>query len=200
MEWERLQKQMDFLLEIDKAKNIFRQSYLSDGNRKENDAEHSWHLAMMAFVLAEYFGEDIDVCKTMKMVLMHDVVEIDAGDTYCYDAVGYLDKAEREQNAAVRLYGLLPEDQKKEYMELWQEFEEGKTAEAYFANVLDRLQPVMLSYASGGKAWLEHDVHVDQLLNRNEKTLKSHEAIKGYFMDIVKKAVEAGYLKSEKID
>ena len=198
MIWERLQKQMNFLLEIDKAKNIFRQTYLSDGNRKENDAEHSWHLAMMAFVLAEYFGDGIDVCKTMKMVLMHDIVEIDAGDTYCYDAVGYLDKDKREQEAAERLYGLLPEDQKKEYMEIWQEFEEGKTSEAYFANVLDRMQPVLLTYASGGKAWLEHEVHVDQLLKRNEKTLNSHEVIKEYFMNIVKEAAAAGYLKSEK--
>ncbi|NLK37354.1 MAG: HD domain-containing protein [Epulopiscium sp.] len=191
---ERLAKQMNFILEIDKAKNIFRQTYLTDGNRKENDAEHSWHLAIMAFVLAEYFEEEIDVLKVMKMVLMHDIVEIDAGDTYCYDDIANLDKAEREQKSAQRIYGILPEEQGKEYLELWEEFEEGKTKEANFAAILDRLHPIMLNLASDGKAWLEHNVDKSQVLKRNERTLNGPEEIAEYFLGIIDEALKKGYL------
>jgi putative hydrolase of HD superfamily len=191
---ERLAKQMEFILEIDKAKNIFRQTYLTDGNRKENDAEHSWHLAIMAFVLAEYFEEEIDVLKVMKMVLMHDIVEIDAGDTYCYDDIANLDKAEREQKSAQRIYGILPEEQGKEYLELWEEFEEGKTKEANFAAILDRLHPVMLNLASDGKAWLEHNVDKSQVLKRNERALNGPKEIAEYFLGIIEEALKKGYL------
>lgn len=195
MDRERFQKQMTFLLEIDKAKNIVRQTYLADGKRKENDAEHSWHIAVMAFTLAEYFGNDIDITKVMKMVLMHDLIEIDAGDTYCYDVKGYEDKAEREKKAAQRLYHLLPKDQEEEYRQLWEEFETGATAEANFAVILDRIQPIMLNYASEGIAWKEHGVFKDQVLKRNERTLDGPEEISQYFLEIIEMAVQKGYLK-----
>lgn len=199
MNRERLQKQMEFILEIDKAKNIFRQTYLTDGQRKENDAEHSWHLAIMAFTLAEYFGKDIDILKVMKMVLMHDIVEIDAGDTYCYDVEANKDKAEREMKSAKRIYGLLPEDQKKEYQEIWEEFEEGTTKEAIFAVILDRLQPIMLNLASDGKAWLEHRVDKSQVLQRQETTLKEGpQDIIDYLLKILDTAVERGYVTDKK--
>lgn len=195
MEKSRIQKQMDFILEIDKAKDIFRQTYLSNNIRKENDAEHSWHLSLMAFTLAEYFSEQLDVAKVMKMVLMHDIVEIDAGDTYCYDERANLDKEEREQKAAERLYGMLPEEQMNEYIEIWQEFEEVETEEAIFANILDRLQPVMLNYAANGRAWMEHGVYKDQVLKRNAIVRNGPKEIADYFMNIIHSSVEKGYLK-----
>ena len=134
MSTERLKKQIEFILEVDKIKNIFRMTKIHDGSRRENDAEHSWHLALMAFLLSEYSKEDdIDILKVMKMCLVHDIVEIDAGDTFCYDAVGNMDKLEREQKAAKRIFGLLPEDQGKELMELWEEFDAMETPEAKYA-------------------------------------------------------------------
>lgn len=193
MEKDRLKKQMEFILEIDKAKNIFRQTLLSDGKRRENDAEHSWHIAIMAFTIAEYFG-DVDVAKVMKMTLMHDLVEIDAGDTYCYDEEGYKDKDEREQKAAERVYGLLPDDQAKEFKEIWREFEEGITQEAKFAVILDRIQPIMLTYASNGTAWTEHGVTTKQVLKRNEGAVNGPEEIANYLFEIIRGAEEKGYL------
>lgn len=197
MNRERFKKQMEFILEIDKAKNIFRQTYLSDGTRKENDAEHSWHLAIMAFTLSEYFGKDIDVLKVMKMTLMHDIVEIDAGDTYCYDEKANKDKAEREQKAANRIYGILPKEQAEEYHLIWEEFEEGLTAEANFAIILDRIQPIMLNYASGGKGWTEHDVYKQQVLDRNKRALSGPMEIVDYVMEILDGATKQGYLKEK---
>ena len=155
MDNERLKKQMDFILEMDKMKSIMRQTYLANGERKENDAEHSWHLALMCGILAEYSNEPIDVLKTMKMVLLHDVIEIDAGDTYAYDTEGNKTKRERELKAADRIFGLLPEAQQKEYRGLWDEFEAMETAEAKFANMLDKVQPLLLNNASDGKSWVE---------------------------------------------
>ena len=150
------EKQISFIMELDKIKKITRQTYLSDGSRKENDAEHSWHLALMAFVLADYANEPIDVLKTMKMVLLHDVIEIDAGDTYAYDTEGNKTKRERELKAADRIFGLLPEAQQKEYRGLWDEFEAMETPESKFANMLDKVQPLFLNDASGGISWEEH--------------------------------------------
>ena len=152
------EKQMAFIMELDKIKKITRQTYLSDGSRKENDAEHSWHLALMAFVFADYANEKIDVLKTMKMVLLHDVIEIDAGDTYAYDTEGNKTKRERELKAADRIFGLLPDAQCMEYRGLWDEFEAMETAEAKFANMLDKVQPLLLNNASDGKSWVEHGV------------------------------------------
>lgn len=147
---DKLEQQMQFLLELDKQKEIERQTYLASGKRKEGDAEHAWHLAVMAFLLADYANEKIDVLKTVKMVLLHDVVEIDAGDTYAYDTAGNQTKRLREEKAADRIYGMLPEKQKQECRALWEEFERGETPEAKFANTLDKVQPVLLNDASGG--------------------------------------------------
>lgn len=186
---------MDFILEIDKAKNIFRQTYLSDGKRKENDAEHSWHLAMMAFVLSEHFESDIDILKVMKMVLMHDIIEIYAGDTYCYDTEANKDKAEREQKSAKKIYGLLPEDQCKEFIDIWNEFEKGETKEANFAIILDRLQPIMLNYASSGKAWTEHGICKNQVIDRNKRIIECKNDVSEYFNNLLDEAVKNGWLK-----
>lgn len=166
----RLEQQMNFILEIDKLKYIQRQTYLHDGTRKENDAEHSYHLALMAVVLSEYANADIDVLKVMTMVLIHDLIEIDAGDTYAYDTEGNKTKRERELKAAERIFPLLPPDQAEYFRALWEEFEEAKTPEALFALTLDKVQPTMLNDAAGGKAWSEHGVKLSQILKRNEKT------------------------------
>ena len=153
MDAERLKQQMDFILEADKSKNIIRQTYLSDGSRKENDAEHSWHLALMCILLSEYANEKIDVLKTTAMVLIHDIVEIDAGDTYAYDTQGNTTKREREVKAADRIFNLLPADQAEKMRALWEEFEAGETPEARFAATLDKIQPVLLTNANNGKSW-----------------------------------------------
>ena len=163
----RLEKQLSFIIEIDKVKNIFRQTYLSDKNRKENDAEHSWHIALMALLLKEYAEESVDVLKVMTMVLIHDLVEIDAGDTYAYDEAGNQTKRQRELAAAERIFGILPEDQGKYLRELWDEFEAYETAESKYAHLLDNLQPLLLNDAADGIAWLEHGVKKSQIYKRN---------------------------------
>lgn len=168
----RLDQQFNFLRETDKAKFVQRQTYLSDGERKENDAEHSWHLALMAYLFQEYANEPIDIAKTMMMLLTHDLVEIDAGDTYAYDTAGQKTKVERERKAADRLFGMLPEDQKKQLRSLWDEFEKWETPEAQFAHAMDNIQPIMLNAASDGRAWQEHNVKLGQILTRNRKTAK----------------------------
>lgn len=169
MDNERLEKQFDFILEIDKEKMIERQTYLSDGRRKENDAEHAWHLALMTILLAEYSNEPIDVLKTITMVLIHDIVEIDAGDTYAYDSKAQSTQKEREWQAAERIFHLLPEDQAHELRTIWDEFEEGQGPEAKFAHTLDNIQPTMLNAATHGRAWQEKGVCLSQILKRNEK-------------------------------
>ena len=155
---ERLEQQFAFLREIDKEKQIMRQNYLADGSRKEGDAEHAWHLALMTLLLSEYANEEIDVLKTVSMVLIHDLVEIDAGDTYAYDTAAAATQRQRELAAADRIFGLLPEDQAR------------KTPEAKFARTMDCVQPTMLNDASQGKSWLEHGVHLSQVLRRNQRT------------------------------
>lgn len=164
---DRFLQQIAFILELDKLKNICRQTLVLHEDRAENDAEHSFHLAIMACILAEHARENIDVLHVMKMVLIHDVVEIDAGDTYCYDTAGNLDKAEREQKAADRIFALLPEDQCKAYRALWDEFEARETPEAKFANALDRIHPMLLNYTKGGISWKKHHIHAQQVENRN---------------------------------
>lgn len=170
MDKERLQKQMDFCLEIDKEKMIGRQTYLSDAVRKENDAEHAWHMAIMTLLLGEYANEEIDLLKTIGMLLIHDLVEIDAGDTYAYDEAGKATQHEREVAAAERIFGLLPEDQGKHFHQWWEEFESGDTPEARFARTMDHLQPLMLNASTRGKSWKEHGIKLEQVLARNEKT------------------------------
>lgn len=194
MESKRFNRQMEFLLELDKVKQIFRQTYLADKSRKENDAEHSWHSCIMGVVLGEYFPE-ADLLKTIKMMLIHDVVEIYAGDTYCYDTKGNEDKAEREQNSAQKIYGLLPADQQEELMDLWQEFEEGKSPEAKFCAILDRLQPTMLNNAAEGISWIEHGIKKEQVKKRNAVTFQGPKVIGDYMENIIDTAYDKGYLK-----
>lgn len=177
---ERIEKQFEFLKEIDKEKNIFRQTYLADGMRKENDAEHAWHMALFVMVLSEYANEDIDVLKTMKIVLIHDLIEIYAGDTYAYDSKGNESKRRRELAAADRLFNILPKDQAEEFRALWDEFEENITPEARFANTMDKIQPLMLNNASEGRSWEEHGVHASQVYGRNEKTHLGSEELWKY--------------------
>ncbi len=167
---ERLQKQFAFIQEIDKEKNVFRQTYLADANRKENDAEHCWHMAVMAMLLSEYSNEEIDVLHTMSLALIHDLVEIYAGDTYAYDTEGNADKLERETAAADKLFALLPDDQRDKMRGLWDEYEALETPESKFANTLDKIQPLMLNNASGGLSWKEHGVKASQVYERNKKT------------------------------
>ena len=180
MDNERLEKQFDFFREIDKEKFIGRQTYLTDGERKENDAEHAWHMAIMTMLLAEYANEKIDVLKTVMMLLIHDLVEIDAGDTYAYDEEGKKTQREREEKAAKRIFGLLPEEQGGKLMALWEEFEAYETPEANFAHTMDNIQPVMLNDATDGKAWLEHGVHLSQILGRNKKTAEGSRELWQY--------------------
>ena len=166
-----MNKQMQFIIEIDKVKSILRQNFLADGSRRENDSEHSWHLAMMVVILSEYF-KGADMLKTVKMVLIHDLVEIYAGDTFAYDEQGYLDKDEREQAAADRLFALLPRDQASEYRDLWDEFERMDTGEAIFAAAVDRIQPLLMNSESGGKMWKQHKVTKEMVLKRNKLVLE----------------------------
>ena len=192
---ERLEKQFEFIREIDKEKNIFRQTYLADGLRKENDAEHSWHMAVMVMLLSEYANEEIDVLKTMSMVLVHDLIEIDAGDTYASDTEGNKTKKERELKAADRLFSLLPTDQKEKLRALWDEFEEGVTPEARFANTMDKIQPLVLNNASGGKSWVEHGVHADMVYGRNKKTADGSSVLWEYAdSNFIKPNIESGKL------
>lgn len=195
MEQTRLQKQMDFIVEMDRTKQIVRQTYLADGSRKENDAEHAWHLAMMAYLLREYAEQEIDVTKTMVMVLIHDLVEIDAGDTYAYDEAGNLDKREREVKAADRIFPILPLDQAEELRALWEEFEANQTPEAKFAHTLDNLQPLLLNDASGGKSWREHQVTLDKVLKRNQHTKEGSHVLWDYAKDCIDKNVETGNIR-----
>lgn len=176
----RLEKQMQFIEELDKNKGIIRQTYAMQGERKETDAEHMFHLALMAVVLAEHANEKVDILKVMTMVLIHDAVEIDAGDTYAYDKEGKLSQKEREEKAADRIFHLLPADQEAYFRGLWEEFEAEETPEAKFARTLDNVQPTMLNHASGGKAWKEHGVQLEQILGRNEHTKDGSNALWNY--------------------
>ena len=189
---ERLEQQIDFIREIDKAKSIWRQTYISDGTRRENDAEHSWHMAVMAFLLSEHANSDIDVLKTIKMILIHDIVEIDAGDTYAYDEKAHETKKERECAAADRLFGILPKDQGELLRSLWDEFEANETPEARFAHSLDNLQPILLNDASDGLAWREHGVHSSQIYKRNEITELGSKTLWNYVDGLIKKNMDTG--------
>ena len=197
MEQERLDKQFAFIREIDKEKKIGRQTYISDASRKENDAEHAWHSAVMAVLLSDYANEKIDVLKTVTMILLHDVVEIDAGDTYPYDEEAKKTQRQREERAANRIYGLLPEDQKQELRGLWEEFEEAKTPEAKFARAMDHLQPLMLNDATNGKSWLEHCVNISQVLARNVHTEEGSKELWAYAKENwIEKNVKNGNIRN----
>ena len=196
-EKSRLEKQIAFLTEVDKEKNIFRQTYLADGKRKENDAEHSWHLALAAVLLKEHMKEDADLGRVMTMVLIHDLVEIDAGDTYAYDTEGAATKREREVKAADRIFGILPEDQGTYLRELWDEFEAYETAEAKYAHLLDNFQPLMLNDASDGKSWEEHGVHKSQVCRRTARIPETSEIVWEKMLEIMDKHIEKGHLQAD---
>lgn len=174
---ERLKKQLAFSLEIDKEKNIFRQTHLSGHGRNENDAEHAWHMAIMAYLLREYANEKVDIAKVMLMCLIHDIVEIEAGDTYAYDTEGKKSQKAREDAAKEKLYSLLPEDQKQELTALFDEFEEYQTAEAKFAHAMDNLQPLLLNHSNNGGDWKEHQVSAQQVYGRQTKTKLGSEKL-----------------------
>lgn len=194
---ERLQKQLDFILEIDKEKNIFRQTHLSGHGRNENDAEHAWHMAIMAYLLQEYSNEKIDVARVMLMCLIHDVVEIDAGDTYAYDAEGLKTQKAREEAAKERLYSMLPEDQKVDLVTIFDEFEERKTPEAKFARALDNLQPLILNNSNDGGDWKNHDVTAKQVYGRQSRTREGSEKLFEVTDRILKENIAKGNLRQE---
>lgn len=180
MDNKRIDKQFEFLLEADKEKFINRKTLKSDGKTHENDAEHAWHMALMCILLGEYSNEKIDILKTVSMILIHDIVEIDAGDTYAYDEEGKKSQRERELKAADRIFELLPDDQCKKFRALWDEFEDGKTPEAKFAHTIDNVQPAMLNAATDGKMWAENKVRLEQILVRNSNTADGSTALWDY--------------------
>lgn len=194
----RLEQQIAFCKEIDKEKFIGRQTYLSDGVRKENDAEHAWHMAIMTYLLSEYANEKIDVLHTIMMLLIHDLVEIDAGDTYAYDEEAKKTQRERELKGADRLFGILPEDQRDKLRALWDEFEEGKTPEARFAHTMDNFQPIMLNSLTEGKSWEERGVHLSQILGRNAHTAEGSEILWNYsYENFIEPNVKLGRIQRD---
>ena len=191
---ERIRKQLEFSLEIDKEKNVFRQTSLSGKGRKENDAEHAWHMAIMAYLLREYSNEDIDIAKTMLMCLIHDIVEIDAGDTYAYDTERLKTQKERENAAKERIFSLLPDDQKHELIALFDEFESGQTAESRFAHAMDNIQPLLLNNSNDGMDWKEHNTSAKDVYGRHAMTKRGSEKLYEITDQIIKKHIEKGNL------
>ena len=192
---ERLKKQLDFSLEIDKTKNVFRQTSLSGSGRKENDAEHSWHMAVMAYLLREYSNERVDIAKVMIMCLIHDIVEIDAGDTYAYDSENIKTQKLREEKAKERIFSILPDDIKSEFISLFDEFEEYETAESKFAHAMDNLQPLILNNSNGGSDWLEHNVTAEQVYSRQNKTKLGSKKLFEIVDEIIRKNIEKKSIK-----
>ena len=192
---ERLKQQLDFALEIDKEKNIFRQTHLSRHGRNENDAEHAWHMAIMAYLLQEYANEPVDIGRVMLMCLIHDIVEIDAGDTYAYDTEGLKTQKAREDAAKERIFSLLPEDQKQKLTQLFDEFEEFQTPESKFAHAMDNLQPLLLNNSNGGGDWREHGVSAKQVYGRQQKTRQGSEKLYQVTDQILKEHIRKGNLK-----
>jgi putative hydrolase of HD superfamily len=195
MDGKRLEQQITFVREVDKLKTIKRQTLLTDASRQENDAEHSWHLALMALVLGEYAdGGGIDLLHVVRMILVHDLVEIDAGDTYCYDEAGYAHKAQREVAAAQRIFNLLPADQAADIRALWDEFEAADSPEAKFANALDRLQPLMHNVFTNGRMWKKHAIVKSQVIARNRKIADGAPDLWAFARKLIEKAVDDGHL------
>ena len=180
---ERMNRQFRFALEADKEKRIGRQTYISNGTEKENDAEHAWHAALMAVLLGEYSNEPIDLLRTVTMLLIHDMVEIDAGDTYAYDDAAKQTQREREERAADRIFGMLPDDQRDRLRGLWEEFEAAQTPEARFARAMDNIQPAMLNCATDGRAWKEKGVRLAQIIERNKITPEGSAALWDYSLN-----------------
>jgi putative hydrolase of HD superfamily len=194
---ERLKKQLDFALEIDKEKNIFRQTHLSGHGRNENDAEHAWHMAIMAYLLREYSNEPVDIGKVMLMCLIHDIVEIDAGDTYAYDEENKKTQAAREEAAKKRIFGMLPEDQATELMALFEEFEAYETPEAKFARAMDNLQPLILNNSNGGEDWKNHNVTSTQIYGRQGKTVLGSKKLFEVVDSIIKDHIRCGNIEDK---
>lgn len=192
---DRLKKQLEFVLEIDKEKNIFRQTHISGHGRNENDAEHAWHMAIMAYLLREYSNEPIDITRVMLMCLVHDVVEIDAGDTYAYDTEGKKTQKAREDAAKERLYSMLPDDQKEELMAIFEEFEAWETPEAKFARAMDNLQPLLLNNSNGGGDWRSHEVSADQVYGRQIGTKAGSEKLYEVTDNIIRENIKNGNIK-----
>lgn len=192
---ERLKQQLDFILEIDKEKNILRQTHLSGHGRRENDAEHAWHMAIMAYLLKDYANEPVDIARVMIMCLIHDIVEIDAGDTYAYDAEGLKTQKAREDAAKERIFSLLPEDQKKELTALFDEFEDYQTPESKFAHSMDNLQPLLLNNSNCGGDWREHQVSSEQVYGRQCKTQLGSETLYKVTDQIIKENIKKGNIK-----
>jgi putative hydrolases of HD superfamily len=193
----KLNQQIQFILEIDKLKNVLRQTLLTDGSRRENSAEHSWHIAIMAIALTEHAPVPVNQERIIRMLLIHDLVEIDAGDTFCYDTQGYEDKAQREEFAADRIFGLLPTEQATEFRSLWDEFETGETADAKFAKALDCLQPFLHNYQTQGGSWRFHNISCSQVLKRMQAVKTGAPALWSLVEEIIAKAIDFGYLRPE---
>jgi putative hydrolase of HD superfamily len=191
---ERINKQIDFSLEIDKEKNIFRQTHLTDHGRNENDAEHAWHMAIMSYLFREYANEDVDISKVMLMCLIHDIVEIDAGDTYAYDDEAIKSQKEREEKAKQRIFSILPDDQKEELMSLFEEFEENVSPEARYAHAMDNLQPLIINNSNDGADWKEHGIKADRVYERQSKTRLGSEKLYEITDRIIRENIRKGNL------
>lgn len=195
MSINRLTQQIQFIIEIDRLKLILRQTSLTDNSRRENSAEHSWHIAMMALTLAEYAPEGVDISYVIKMLLIHDLVEIDAGDTFCYDVQANQNKAQKEAQAALRLFGLLPADQANELRSLWDEFEAGETPTAKFAAALDRIQPLLHNQQNGGGSWRINGIRRDQVMKRVAPVETGAPQLWPFVLQLIDECVAAGYLQ-----
>ncbi len=191
----RLEKQIEFIKEIDKLKNIYRRSFITDKSRNENDAEHSWHIAVMALILREYSDKkEIDIAKVISMLLIHDIVEIYAGDTFIYDEEGRKEQEKKEKEAADKIFGMLPDEQCSEFRALWDEFEEKKSDEAVFAKSMDRLHPLLLNYYAEGKTWKKHDVNSEMVKEVNSEIACGSETLWEFAEKLIDDAVENGFL------
>lgn len=192
---ERLSAQLRFILEADRLKGILRRSLLADGSRRENSAEHSWHISLLALIMREYAPPGLKLERVLKMLLIHDIVEIEAGDSFVYDAVAQGDKAARELAAAEKLYGLLPPDQRDELREAWDEFEARETPEARFAQAVDRLMPILHNYATQGRSWQQHNVSLGQVLAYNRHMADGAPALWDYARGLAEDAARRGWLR-----
>ena len=192
---DRLKKQLEFILEIDKEKNIFRQTHLTGYVRNENDAEHAWHMAVMAYLLREYANENVDIGKVMLMCLIHDIVEIEAGDTYAYDEEAKKSQKEREEAAKEKIFSMLPDDQKRDLIHIFDEFEAMETPEAKFARALDNVQPLLLNDSNGGKDWIKHQVSADKVYARQKKTKAGSEVLYDVADQIIQENIRKGNIK-----
>lgn len=191
---DRLKNQIEFIMEVDKLKGIMRKNRITVDDRTENDAEHSWHLAMMAPLLVEYVPEEVDLLKVFKMLVIHDLVEIDAGDTFAFDEKGYVGKFERELEAAKRIFGILPKDQSKELLDLWLEFEDEISIEGKYASAIDKIHPFILNSHTGGRSWTENNVTKTQVLKRMKIIQEASEELWNYFLELLDSVIAKGLI------